>query len=74
MRYHPKKFPSAIERYQKEIVRVISVLDGVLSKQDWLVGGKVTVADLCFVPCVTSVDLPRHFLIHDFPTGGMEAP
>ncbi|KAH9896992.1 glutathione S-transferase C-terminal-like protein [Cubamyces lactineus] len=50
MRYHPKKIPSAIERYQKEIVRVISVLDSVLSKQDWLVGGKVTVADLCFVP------------------------
>ncbi|KAI0659280.1 glutathione S-transferase C-terminal-like protein [Cubamyces menziesii] len=49
-RYHPEKIPSAIERYQKEIVRVISVLDSVLSKQDWLVGGKVTVADLCFVP------------------------
>ena len=29
-RYHPEKVPSAIERYQKETLRVIGVLDGVL--------------------------------------------
>ena len=39
-----------IERYQKEILRVLSVLEEVLSKRDWLVGGKCTVADISFVP------------------------
>lgn len=47
--YHHEKVPSAIERYQKETVRVIGVLDGVLQKQGWLVGGKPTVADYSFV-------------------------
>ncbi|KAI0702241.1 glutathione S-transferase C-terminal-like protein [Earliella scabrosa] len=52
MRYHPEKVPTAVERYQKETIRVISVLDGVLAKSPsgWLVGGKPTVADLSFVP------------------------
>ncbi|KAI0946884.1 hypothetical protein AcW1_010217 [Taiwanofungus camphoratus] len=49
MLYHAEKIPSAIERYQKETLRVFSVLEGVLSKQDWLVGGKCTIADLSFV-------------------------
>ena len=48
LRLHPEHVPSAIERYQKEILRVLSVLDSVLSKQDWLVGGKPTIADLSF--------------------------
>ncbi|KAM5544506.1 hypothetical protein V8D89_002166 [Ganoderma adspersum] len=50
--YHPEKLASAIERYQKETVRVFSVLDGVLSKPEskgWLVGGKPTIADLSFI-------------------------
>ncbi|KZT66674.1 glutathione S-transferase [Daedalea quercina L-15889] len=47
--YHQEKVPSAVERYQKETVRVISVLDGVLQKQEWLVGGKLSVADIAFV-------------------------
>ena len=50
MRYHPERVPSAIDRYQKEILRVFGVLDSVLSKQEWLVGGKLTVADLSFIP------------------------
>ena len=36
------------ERYQKEVLRVFKVLEGVLSKQDWLVGGRCTVADIAF--------------------------
>ncbi|KAI0713200.1 thioredoxin-like protein [Fomitopsis betulina] len=47
--YHPEKVPSAIERYSKEIVRVLGVLEGVLSKQEWLVGGKCTIADIVFI-------------------------
>ncbi|KAH9896997.1 glutathione S-transferase C-terminal-like protein [Cubamyces lactineus] len=50
MRFHPEKVPSAIERYQKEILRVFGVLESVLSKQEWLVGGKLTIADLSFIP------------------------
>lgn len=46
---HPEKFPSAIQRYQKEILRVLGVLEGVLKDQDWLVGGKMTIADVSFV-------------------------
>ncbi|KAI0356332.1 glutathione S-transferase C-terminal-like protein [Trametes cingulata] len=49
LKYHPENLPSAIERYQKETVRVYTVLEGVLSKQEWLVGGKPTIADLAFI-------------------------
>lgn len=47
---HPEKVPSAVERYQNETLRVISVLDSVLAKESsgWLVGGKLTIADLSF--------------------------
>ncbi len=47
--YHAEKIPSAIERYKNEILRVFGVLESVLSKQSWLVGGKYTIADLSFV-------------------------
>ena len=48
---HPVKVPTAIERYQKETLRVFSVLDAVLAKapSGYLVGGKLTIADLSFV-------------------------
>ncbi|EIN11265.1 thioredoxin-like protein [Punctularia strigosozonata HHB-11173 SS5] len=46
---HPEKIPSAIERYQKEIIRILGVLESVLSKQEWLVGGKMTIADTSFI-------------------------
>jgi len=55
--FHSEKLPSAIERYNNEIKRVFSVLDGVLSKQQYLVGDKVTIADLSFIPWnVAAVD------------------
>lgn len=49
---HPEKVPSAVERYANEIKRVLGVLDGVLSKSEsgWLVGSRMTFADLAFVP------------------------
>ncbi|TBU37203.1 glutathione S-transferase C-terminal-like protein [Dichomitus squalens] len=50
LRSHPEQVPSAIERYRKEVLRVFSVLDSVLSKQEWLVGDKPTVADISFIP------------------------
>lgn len=45
-----------VERYQNETRRVISVLESVLSKQEWLVGGKLSVADICFLQWNTSAD------------------
>ncbi|KAH9854709.1 glutathione S-transferase C-terminal-like protein [Lenzites betulinus] len=47
---HPERIPSAVQRYQTEILRVFGVLENVLSKQEWLVGGKCTIADLSFIP------------------------
>ncbi|KAI0642634.1 glutathione S-transferase C-terminal-like protein [Trametes meyenii] len=49
IRFHPEPVPSALERYRNEILRVFGVLEGVLSKQEWLVGGRFTAADLSFV-------------------------
>ncbi|KAH7320577.1 glutathione S-transferase [Stachybotrys elegans] len=50
---HHEKLPSAIERYANEIKRVLGVLEGVLaskSEPQWLVGDRMTFADLAFVP------------------------
>jgi len=46
---HHEKLPSAIERYEKEIVRFTKVLDTVLEGKEYLVGGKCSYADLSFV-------------------------
>lgn len=50
--FHSEKIPSAIERYQNEILRVHQVLEDVLSKQSFLVGdgSKLTIGDLSFIP------------------------
>jgi glutathione S-transferase len=40
---------SAIDRYANEVRRVLGVLDGVLKDREWLVGDKMTYADLSFV-------------------------
>ncbi|KAI1770082.1 glutathione S-transferase [Hypoxylon cercidicola] len=51
---HPEKVPSALERYGKEIKRVLGVLETVLAAKpadaQWLVGDKMTFADMSFVP------------------------
>jgi glutathione S-transferase len=58
-RFHPEKLPSALERYAKEMNRVTGVLESWLSQQKaeypdtdgpWLVGNKLSYADLSFVP------------------------
>ncbi|OCH87455.1 glutathione S-transferase [Obba rivulosa] len=72
-KYHPEQLPSVIERYQKETVRVLGVLEAVLSKQEWLVGGKPTVADISFIPWnnfavdVILTDFPEFNFEKDFP-------
>ncbi|KAK8051505.1 glutathione transferase [Apiospora rasikravindrae] len=51
---HPEKYQPAIDRYANEIRRVLGVLEGVLAERpadaQWLVGGKMTFADMAFVP------------------------
>lgn len=61
-KYHSEQVPSAVERYVKEINRVSGVLDGFLAQQKqehsgsadgdgpWLVGNKLSYADIAFVP------------------------
>lgn len=47
---HPEKIPSAMNRYDAEIKRVLGVLDRSLEDgKQWLVGDKMTYADLAFV-------------------------
>ncbi|KAL6400032.1 glutathione-s-transferase theta, gst [Ilyonectria robusta] len=50
--FHAEKIPSAIERYANEIKRVNGVINVHLEKQgtDYLVGDKITYADLMFIP------------------------
>ncbi|KAL1863008.1 hypothetical protein Daus18300_008164 [Diaporthe australafricana] len=47
---HAEKLPSAIERYQAEVRRIQGVLDRQLQGKQWLVGDKMTYADLAFAP------------------------
>ncbi|KAI0648014.1 glutathione S-transferase [Trametes meyenii] len=74
LRYHPERIPSATERYQKEVLRVLGVLDSVLSKREWLVGDKLTVADMSFITWNVSAttlllkDYPGFDLEKDFPS------
>ncbi|KAK8848416.1 glutathione S-transferase [Apiospora arundinis] len=48
--HHPDKLPSAIERYNNEVYRVLGVLDGCLKGKEWLVGDHITFADIAFAP------------------------
>ncbi|KAF2103055.1 glutathione S-transferase [Rhizodiscina lignyota] len=50
--FHKEQLPSAIERYGNEVKRVTGVIDAHLKKQKtkYLIGDKLTYADLAFVP------------------------
>ncbi|KAI0690195.1 glutathione S-transferase C-terminal-like protein [Cerioporus squamosus] len=61
-----EKIPSAIVRYQKEIIRVLGVLESVLSKHRWLVGEKYSAADVSFITLVN--DFEGFNLEKDFPS------
>lgn len=58
MKFHSEKLPSAIERYERETARVVGVINAHLERtgQRYLVadevhtGGKLSVADIAFVP------------------------
>jgi glutathione S-transferase len=61
---HSSKLPSAISRYRNEIRRVLGVLNTALEGKSYLVGDKVTIADLSFVPWHSIIpvgsSVPRH--------------
>ncbi|PYH67902.1 glutathione transferase [Aspergillus vadensis CBS 113365] len=54
---HHEKLPSAIDRYVKEVHRVLSVLDTIPEGNEWLVGDKCTFADLAFLPWNTRLPM-----------------
>jgi glutathione S-transferase len=54
--FHPEKIPSAIERYRKEMVRVVGVIDRGLEGKEYLVGNKCTYADLSFLTWHSLID------------------
>ncbi|OAX77800.1 hypothetical protein ACJ72_07898 [Emergomyces africanus] len=54
---HHEKIPSAIERYQNQVRRVLGVLNTALEGKQWLVGDKCTYADLSFLPWNNRIDL-----------------
>ncbi len=61
---HPEHLPSVLERYRNEIKRVTGVIDAHLAKHktDYLVGNRITYADLMFIPyfmSVTSIIAPE---------------
>ncbi|KAK8117395.1 glutathione transferase [Apiospora kogelbergensis] len=48
--HHPEKLPSAMERYNKEVHRVLGVLEACLEGKQWLVGDRLTFVDIAFAP------------------------
>ncbi|KAK8078921.1 hypothetical protein PG994_002728 [Apiospora phragmitis] len=54
---HPEKLPSAIDRYTKQVTRVLGVLEGWLDGKDWLVGDKMTYAVMVWVSWNERLDI-----------------
>ncbi|HEY9909684.1 MAG TPA: glutathione binding-like protein [Thermosynechococcaceae cyanobacterium] len=52
-RFAPEKIPYAIERYEKETLRLYSVLDKRLAEHEFL-GGEYSIADIATFPWVAS--------------------
>ncbi|CRG91184.1 hypothetical protein PISL3812_08232 [Talaromyces islandicus] len=81
LNYHPEKLPSAVERYVNEAKRLTGVLEKWLAKQKeehksspgdgpWLVGNKMSYADLAFIPWQKAAHqaFPEHGLdLEQFP-------
>ncbi|KAJ5199448.1 hypothetical protein N7491_011348 [Penicillium cf. griseofulvum] len=71
-RHHSEKVQSVIDRYLNEIRRVSGVLERVLQGKEYLVGDKLSYADVSFVPwyvCVIQYELDKKLdMEKDFPT------
>lgn len=69
-KFHSEAVPSAKERYNNEVKRVSAVMDRVLASREWLVGNKISYADLSFVPwflLVPAYTLPDLDLSKEYP-------
>jgi GST-like protein len=53
--YAPEKIPYAIERYEKETLRLFGVLDGELAKQEFI-AGDYSIADIATYPWVAAYE------------------
>jgi GSH-dependent disulfide-bond oxidoreductase len=52
----PEKIPYAIERYEKETLRLYSVLDGQLSNHTFIAGDDYSIADIATYPWVANYE------------------
>jgi glutathione S-transferase len=78
-KFHHEQIPSAKERYNQEVNRVTSVLEGWLSQQKdkypdtngpWLVGNKFSFADVSFVSwqqIIAMIIAKDQYNIDDYP-------
>ncbi|KAF4126592.1 glutathione S-transferase [Geosmithia morbida] len=57
-----KEAPSATERYNEQLLRVLGVVDNLLEGKEYFVGGKLTYVDIAFYPWSRIVSLPNYFL------------
>ncbi|CAG8951906.1 hypothetical protein HYFRA_00005710 [Hymenoscyphus fraxineus] len=55
--FHHEPLESARKRYVDETVRIVKVLDKALEGREWLVGDRITYADLAFVSWSSSLPL-----------------
>jgi len=49
-KFQPDDVPQAKDRYADQFIRVIQVLDNMVKDKKYLIGDKITYADLCFIP------------------------
>ena len=54
--YAPEKIPYAIERYTREVQRLLGVLDGRLAGRAFIAGDDYTIADMAAYPWINAYD------------------
>jgi glutathione S-transferase len=55
LRYFPEKIPAAIERYQREVMRLFAVLDRQLQSHEYI-AGEYSIADMALWPWVSGYE------------------
>lgn len=72
LKFHSETVVSAQERYINEIKRVTGVLESILKGKEFLVGGKLSYADVAFLPWYSLVESPllggKVDLAKDYPS------
>lgn len=49
-KYAPERIEYATDRYGREVARLLGVLDGQLSRNPWVAGDELTIADMAIYP------------------------